>query len=103
MPQFDNRISVMDIVAIVATAVTALSVYFGMGASVGLNTQEIRHLKTEVSRIEVAMEKDKSEIIEILKDQKQDLKDARTEAKEADLNINKKLDKIIERELANGG
>ena len=97
--QFDNRISWMDIVAITAAALTALSVYFGVSNDVQVNGQKIAHIQTNIQRIEASSEKHEGKILKILEAQKIEMKEYRQESRQGQRQVVDKLDRLIEREL----
>lgn len=99
---FDNRVSWMDIVAIVAAGLTALTVFFGVSADVGDNRAQIEHIQTDVRRIEVAGAQRDNEVLDQLKENRADMKEIRHESAAGRKNIIDKLDRLIERQLDNG-
>lgn len=99
--QVDNRVSWMDIVAIIGAACSALWVVFGVTADVGDNADAIKLVQGEVVRLEVKVDKQDDETLQAVKDLRGELKEYREEARENNKEVVQKLDRLIERELDN--
>lgn len=97
---FDGKVSVMDIFAIGIGAATALSVFFGVSTDVSENAIEIAHNRANLTRIERTAKENDSQILEQLRENKQAVKEIRTESAAGRKDILDKLDKLIERELS---
>lgn len=101
--KFDNRISYMDVVAIAAAGLTAMTVFFGVSTDVTTNSQTIAHIQTDLKRIEVTSARRDDEIMVQLKENRQGMKDIRRESAAGRKDIINKLDKLIDRELDHNG
>lgn len=97
--QFTNEVSLVDVIAIGGLLLGGAGVVFNYGADIQTHTTQIASIKTEIVRIEKRSEAADAEVIGQLKENRQEMKDYRLEAKEANREVNQKLDKLIEREL----
>jgi hypothetical protein len=97
--EFDNKISWMDIVAIIAALMTGLLVFFDVKQDVILNTASIKEVKanllSEIQRVDSNAERDRNEIL-------QAINMVRSDASEGRRRIEDKLDRLIERKLDGG-
>lgn len=92
MVNFDNRVSWMDIVAIVLAVGAILKSYYGVGANVDQNTARIDTNVKAIERVERDVRDTESKVLT-------ELKETRSEAAERSRRIEDKLDRLIEREL----
>lgn len=94
--QIDNKISWPDIVAIGSSLAMAGVLFFDVKEEVSLNTQHIHsmedELRSDIRRIEKEADSSREEILEAIKDVKDD-------SKEGLLRVESKIDRLIEREL----
>lgn len=90
--QFDNRVSWMDVIAIVGIAGSALYGYFGYGEGIRDNQSDIDYIKRDVVRIEEKVNHQGQAITE-------KLEKMGAEQKADNLRIESKIDRLIEREL----
>lgn len=97
--EFDNKISWMDIVAIIAALMTGALVFFDVKQDVTLNTASIKEVKanllSEIQRVDSNAERDRNEIL-------QAINMVRSDASEGRRRIEDKLDRLIERKLDGG-
>ena len=100
MISFDNRISWMDIVAITGAGLALVNAYYGTGAQVDANTSAIESNQKAIVRIESEVVKGDNRILKQVDELKDEVKEIRKEAKDGRQNIEKKLDRLIERELS---
>lgn len=93
--QFDNRISWMDIVAIIGAAVSALYIIFGHGAKLDKLKLQVRHNIEAIKRVEYDSREGDKNIIEQIEKVRQE-QGARFDK------LDKKLDRLVDRELHRG-
>lgn len=94
-----NEVSVVDIVAILGLVAGGITFVFGYGTDISDNTMQIAGIKTEIVRIEKRSEAKDGEILEQLRENREELKEYRNEARGNNREVNGKLDRLIEREL----
>lgn len=101
--QFDNRVSWMDIVAILGMGLTALGVVFGVQSDVEMNTARIaeidKRLEAETRRINKTIDDQNVLILREFNGIEQEIREIRKESAEGRLRIEEKLDRLIERKL----
>lgn len=96
---FDSKVSVMDIFAIVIGLGTALTVFFGVSTDVSTNEVNIANNKENLARIEREADDGDAKILDQLKEQRDDIKEIRVESAQGREKIIEKLDKLIDRAL----
>jgi len=94
-----NEVSLVDLFAIGGLLAGALAFFFGYGVTIQENHTSISHIKSDMVRLERVGEARDTEILEQLKEQRDDLKEIRTESMAGRKDIIGKLDKLIDREL----
>ena len=97
--QVDSKISVMDIFAITVAALSGVWVVFGVQGGVDHNTQEIVHIKDDIKRLDKNIEREIERVGDAIDAVHENVERTRTESAESRLRIERKLDKLIEREI----
>ncbi len=97
--QLDNRISYVDIFVMLSVVFAGIVFIFSYGSAIEANSQEIEHLKGDVTRIEVTGKQRDEEILDQLKENKTYIDKLGEASERGRMRIEDKLDKIIDREL----
>lgn len=90
--KFDNRVSSMDIVAIVASFLVGFQVFFSQGSEIDKLRDQQKRLSNDVTKVENRSDRGDHEIVEQLKEQRKEFKGSFDK-------LETKLDRLIDREL----
>lgn len=90
--KFNGDISVADVVSLGTAGIVGLVMMFDIRADVDANSTKNLEQDKEIHRVELQAKEDTKEVLEAVKELKQD-------GKEANKQVNDKLDMLIEREL----